>query len=114
MTYVMTQDSVARGAPQLDSMLCGHILKSLITFEQGNPHFHFALHPTNYIAHSGRERGREKGWGWRWGSGRQQGKDSDGKREKQVTFLEPLPCARCFERPLTLFLCFSLLDNPMR
>ena len=34
VTYVMTQDSVVRGAPQLDSILCGHILKSLITLNR--------------------------------------------------------------------------------
>lgn len=42
------------------------------------------------------------------------GKDRDKEREKQVTFLEPLPCARCYVRPLTLFPYFRLPDNPVR
>jgi len=47
-------------------------------------YWHFALHPPNYVAHPGRERGREKGWGWRWGSGRQRGQGGkiEMRREK--------------------------------
>lgn len=34
VTSVMTWDSVVRGAPQLDSILCGHILKSFVALNR--------------------------------------------------------------------------------
>lgn len=34
-------------------MLCCHVLKFLITWEQEDLHFHFAVHPTNYVATPG-------------------------------------------------------------